>query len=120
MPAINQTGFVQSYKLELHEHPMADPFYFRVVVTDDERGRTNLTEWVLGRSHYSSDVDRHNGEYWAVTYGNVQQAIIATLKQALVSRNQVIVEGVEEVIGGMGGLGGQHVKYLETITIKAS
>jgi len=107
MPPLSQTGFVSELKFELHPLPMRPDaqIYFRVTVTNDEAGNAGATEWILIRTHSSSIVDMHDGDYWAVSYGNVQQAIIATLKDALIHRNQIDIDGISGPPPGTGSYG---------------
>lgn len=106
MPEITKTGYVKSYKLELHTDPMLAnaKVYFSVTITDDSAGNQNPETFIFERNMSSGAVDGNStGIVWAVSYGNVQQAMIATLKDALLHKKRVIVHavtGVGPVLGG--------------------
>jgi hypothetical protein len=109
MADIVKTGYVQNYKLELHElvTGTTTQAYFSVTVSDDLGGTTNPATFVLQRNIVSKIVDCDtSGNPWAVSYGNVQQAIIATLKDALLNDKEVTVTGSElpppEALAEMG------------------
>ena len=100
MPAVEKTGYVQSYKLELHRSPKSfteESVFFSVVIADDKMGQQNLETYILERLIISDDVDRDpGGGMWTVSYGNVNQAIIATLKDALLQRKSVTVNAFQQ------------------------
>ena len=100
MPAVEKTGYVQSYKLELHRTPKShtkEGVFFSVVVTDDQLGQHNPETYILERVIVLDVVDRApSGGMGAVSYGNVNQAIIATLKDALLQGKRVTVQANQE------------------------
>ncbi len=95
---VKKPGYVKSYKLELHTKPV--PFteegvFFSVVVTDDEAG-ANPETYILEQPINSDVVDLSpSGDLWAISYGNVNQGIIATLKDALLHGKKVTVHAIQ-------------------------
>lgn len=92
-----QTGYVRSYSLDLHKRPELPnaPPYFTVTITSDKQGTSDATDYFLYRNTESEYIDSWDDKPYAISYGNVQQAMIATLKDALLRRLRVKVKSAE-------------------------
>jgi hypothetical protein len=93
MPPISKTGYIQSYRLEANIHVDAHPEFFSVTVADDIAGQ-NPEIFILERI-IGSNVDRNvdGSDVYAVSFGNVEQAMIATIKHALLHQKRVRIDG---------------------------
>jgi len=97
-PSGIRSGYVLTYLLELHtpserltQKKLVPPF-FTVTIVDSIAQPDNPEDFILVRNHVVQYVDYDtNGDFPTVTYGNVEQAIVATLKDALVQGKQVSV-----------------------------
>jgi hypothetical protein len=89
----SKTGYIQSYKVELNPQPLVHHDYLFVTITDDTSGALNLETWVLIRNIAGSVDNFPSGDNCAVTYANVSQALIATIKDAFQNQNKVLLEG---------------------------
>ena len=95
-----RSGFVRAYRLELHPMKMGNstqplPF-FRMTLVDNAPGApgsdVNPEEFVLVRNWTIPGVDLDaNSNQPTVTYGNVEQAIVATAKDAMLHGKAVTV-----------------------------
>lgn len=88
----SKNGYVKSYKIDIISNHSTDKRPFLVVtLTDDENGTVAPEEFVIFRN-ISSLVNKSGTDYWAVSYSNLIQAIIATVKEAFIHREKVIIE----------------------------
>ena len=89
----SKPGYVKSYKINIiiGSNVMETPI-FVVTLTDDKNGNVNPEEFTIFRYAYSDSVNKDGTSYWAVSYSNVLQAIIATVKEAFIHREKVIIE----------------------------
>jgi hypothetical protein len=95
---------VLEYQVELHE-PIAaphvwqlEPPFFRLTLVDSLDGTMNSEEYILVRKHTAKLVDRNfNGDVLTVGYGNVEQAMVATVKEALVHSKRLTVGWEDEI-----------------------
>ena len=88
----DRTGYVMDYRVELLPVPgnTVKGIYYRVTIADN-KGGTNPDEYVLIRNIQSSAVDRNSNGPWAMSYGSLELAVIATLKDALINQLRVTV-----------------------------
>ena len=93
----SRTGYVKSYKIDIIADPaiiagnQKRPFLV-VTLTDNKNGNDNPEEFVIFRNVNSNFVNKSGTDYWAVSYSNLIQAIIATVKEAFIHRERVIIE----------------------------
>ena len=94
----SKDGYVKSYKINriISSNVMEIPI-FVVTLTDNENGTNengtdNPEEFIIFRNNFSESVNKSGTFYWAVSYSNVLQAIIATVKEAFIHREKVIIE----------------------------
>ena len=89
----SKNGYVKSYKIDIITIPLTDRRPFLVVtLTDDENGTSTPEEFVIFRNVSGQFVNKSGTSYWAVSYSNLIQAIIATVKEAFIHREKVIIE----------------------------
>jgi len=91
---VNKTGWVAEYTLRLQSMhgvgQIKDSIFFEVTVTEGgPGGGLNPETFMLPRLPLAA-VD---GEIRALTFGSVEMAMIATLKDAYINAKRVIVEG---------------------------
>lgn len=115
---ISQTGYVSEIKLELIETPAEHDqrIYCTVIITDDETGNVGAKDWFLYRNIGDSVDKRASGDYWAISFGSLNQAVIAVLKDALLRRNKVEVKGVE--YSPTGDPAGPWENRLQSVSIR--
>ena len=103
-----RAGYVLEYQLELHNPMLAaarfpivdDSPFFRFTLVDAPDAAANPEEYLLLRTHTAVTMDRvANGDPLTVTYGNVEQAIVATVKDALLHSKKVTVGWEPEMKG---------------------
>lgn len=91
----SKTGYVKSYKIDIIWDPenQLRPF-FVVTLTDDELGTEPPEEFIIIRDRSNEGVNEisDSSRYYAVSYSNLIQAIIATVKEAFIHREKVIIE----------------------------
>jgi hypothetical protein len=99
-----RSGYILDYQLELHPMQMGNAIglnlnrpspFFRITVVDNAPGSApdaNPEEFVLVRNWTMSGIDLDaNGNVATVTYGNVEQGIVATAKDALLHGKPITV-----------------------------
>ena len=86
---VEKIGYVKNYKLNIHTAQLP---YLVVTLTDDENGTVAPVEFNLFRNVDSDAVNKSGRSYLAVSYSNIIQAIIATVKEALIHRKKVRIE----------------------------
>lgn len=92
MAELSKKGYVYKYRVERNMHPgSGDRWYYYVTITDDPAG-TKPLELRLDRNLVVSATDiAPQGDPWIISLGNIDQAMIATLKDALLHGKQVTV-----------------------------
>lgn len=92
---ISKTGYVRNYRLTIAETPTSDEtkFYFIVNISDQVGRDINIVEFRLCRDR-SSSIDKVGQEYRAVPYSSAHMGVIATLKDALIHKKKVTVDGL--------------------------
>jgi hypothetical protein len=111
-------GKVLSYKLQLHANPAGGggSIYFSVII----KGSGKESTFYLARNIGDTTVDHSpTGAPWAVRWGQVSQALIATLKDALVHGNDVTCVGTNEGWDGQMGPMGPLYNWLQSVEIHA-
>ena len=99
----SKNGYVKSYKIDIiSDHSTQHRPFLVVTLTDDKNGNENPEEFILFRNINSNVVNRSGTVYWAVSYSNLIQAIIATVKEAFIHREKVIIEYHAYPSGGSG------------------
>jgi hypothetical protein len=95
---VKKTGWVSEYTLTLNSPPwpeLKQSIFFEVTITDGgPNSGINPVTFKLPRNPKTMDVD---GQNWALalTFGSVEMAMIATIKDAYLNGKRVWVEGKE-------------------------
>jgi hypothetical protein len=110
--AHSKTGYVQSYLVDLfaEQAVVADKVYCSIVISDDAQGNIDPETWVLRDCYDSVNINPTDNERWAVTFSNLSQAVIATIKDALLTGRKVLFTGRIDSDGG-------KPPELQTVTI---
>ncbi len=118
--AVSKTGYVLSYVLYLNPKPtLANKHvYFTVTISDSPKSAKNEVEFKLIRNRSSSIDDTTGGYQWCVTYGSVEMAMIATIKEALVHGKRITIKGRSVPMGHPGA--GKWYNSIESVTIKSN
>lgn len=92
MKPFTKEGYVWQYSLFLID-PTKNKVYFRVTISSSADQLEDAKTFVLIRNMTSESVDQDaNQKPWAITHSAVSMAIIATLKDALISGKKVKID----------------------------
>lgn len=85
-------GYVWKYRIYLLRKPSRRDAYFTVTISDSADHEVNPAEFVMQRDEISEEVDQNaDKKFWAVSFSSISMAIIATLKDAFISKKKVRV-----------------------------